>query len=397
MAGLSQGIPQRAMTFVSANKTPVSVPPAAGQGRLMRVAREHGVGPVRQYAQMLALRVRGTGIDTGEYYDFGLYDNAHTGRGRARFLGEQASRELNLSLSPDGVWLHDAIVSDKVALVQYLAERGMPTAETQATVGKSHAFGGIPRLRNTGQLLGFLSAGARYPLLAKPTFGRLSTGAPRIDRIDDEGRFLRFANGRCADLASFAEEVMRDHGRTGLVFQSALRQHGALTALTGPALVTLRLVTLAEAPQAPAVLYALACLPDAGVGMLCPVDLSDGTLGEIRRGSGPDTEWRSSHPVTGRRLTGQGLPDWRAACELASAAHALLPECGIMGWDIGLTVDGPALVSGTGTPRHALYQLAHGEGVMNPRFAPRFRAVAARQAQAVQVALGRGAAPGTRR
>lgn len=358
---------------------------------MMRVAREHGVGPLRQYAQILALRMRGTGIGAGEYYDFGLYDSAHTGRGRARFLGEQASRELNLSLSPEGVWDHDAIVTDKVALIHYIAERSLPTARTQATVGKAHEFGGVLRLKNMGQVLAFLAGRARYPLLAKPTFGKLSTGAQRIERIDDEGRFLRFANGRFAELSAFAEEIMRDHGKTGLVFQSALRQHPQITALAGSGLVKIRVVTLGDEPQAPGALYALACLldPAGGCGMLCPIELIGGTLGHCRSGSGPDSDWHEHHPVTGKPLAGQGLPNWRAVLDLACAAHALLPDCGVMGWDIGLTPEGPVIVSGTGAPRHALYQLASGEGVMNPRFAPRFRAVAERQARALQVALRR--------
>ncbi len=357
----------------------------------MRVAREHGVGPLRQYAQILALRMRGTGIGAGEYYDFGLYDSAHTGQCRARFLGEQASRELNLSLSPEGVWDHDAIVTDKVALIHYVAERGLPTARTQATVGKAHEFGGVLRLKHMAQVLEFLANRARYPLLAKPTFGKLSTGVQRIERIDDEGRFLRFANGRFTELAALAEEIMRDHGKTGLVFQTALRQHPQITGLAGSGLVKLRVVTLADEPQAPGALYALACLPDVtgDSRMLCPIDLASGTLGQCRRGRGPDSDWHDHHPVTGKPLAGQELPNWRAVLDLACAAHTLLPDCGIMGWDIGLTPEGPMIVSGTGAPRHALYQLASGEGVMNPRFARRFSAVAERQARALQVALRR--------
>lgn len=377
------------MTFVSASKPVLSAPGTRRQGRLMRVAREQGVGPLRQCAQMLALRLRGSGIDAGAYYDFGLYDRALTHRARRQFLGEQASRELNLSLSPEGVWPHDAIVTDRVALVQYLAERGLPTVQTQATLGKRHAFGGIPRLGNTGQLMGFLAGRARYPLMARPTLGRLATGSTRIERIDSEGRFLQFANGRSVDLSGFAEAVMRDHGRSGLVLQSALRQHPQMTALAGPALVRLRVVTLAEDPQAPAALYALARVPEGAGAMLCSVNPAEGTLGPLRRGRGPDTAWRRSHPATGRRLDGAPLPDWPAARDLACAAHALLPECGIMGWDIGFGTAGPVIVGGTGAPQHALYQLAHREGVMNPRFAPRFQAVAARQARALQQLFGR--------
>lgn len=314
------------MTFVGKTSVPVPQPEAEkAPGRLRLVARAHGVGPLRQYAQRLDLRFRGSGLSAEEYYDFALYDCPRAAR--PQFLGAQASRELNLSLSPEGIWDHDAIVTDKVALLHYIAERGLPTARSQATVGKVYQFGGIRRLRTVAQVIGFLAGPARYPLLAKPTFGALGSGfgSGRIERVDGDGRVLHFANGRCSEVPGFAEKIIRGHGKTGLLFQSVVQQHPRLTALAGSPLIALRVVTLADDPRAPAALYALACLPHAAGRMLATVELAEGRLGRLRRGSGPETEWRDSHPGTGRPVVGQALPDWTAARDLACAAHGCCP------------------------------------------------------------------------
>ncbi|MGY3439086.1 sugar-transfer associated ATP-grasp domain-containing protein [Marinovum sp. KMM 9879] len=382
------------MTPAIAHKGLLTVPAAdLGHpvGQMAKVARAHGIGRVQQYAQLLALRLSGTGLRTCEYYDYGLYAKGHSRSSRAQFLGARGSERLNRELAQPGDAEHAALMTDKAALTFYLAERGLATTATQAVVGNRMQSGALPMLKNVGQILSFLTGAAQYPLFAKPVNGELTVGSARIERLDDECRFLQFSNGRCMDLIAFAEEVMRDHAKTGFMFQTAVRQHPLLTAMAGSTLGTIRIVTATEEAGAPRPLYALWKIPAPAAmsdsfgrsgAMLAHVDVDTGEILRVRRGKGLKTEHLDHHPTTGRRLTNQFLPHWRELRTLASEAHWMFGHDGVLGWDIGISAQGPQIVSCTDAPLHRLYQLASGEGVMNDRFAPVFRMMAKRQAAA---------------
>ncbi|MFT5638696.1 MAG: hypothetical protein ACI861_001519, partial [Paracoccaceae bacterium] len=52
----------------------------------------------------------------------------------------------------------------------------------------------------------------------------------------------------------------------------------------------------------------------------------------------------------------------------------------LLGWDIGLSKNGPVIVECNTNPLHTLYQLATGEGLLNDRFAPVFEGIAKHKA-----------------
>lgn len=358
--------------------------------KLVRVAREHGLGPLKQFGQILSLQMKRTGMSTSEYYDFELYLSRYSAEERAQFLGVKGSRKLNLlRLSPKESQLHFDLMNDKPMFASLLSGFGLRATETQAVVSVIRSFGNVPVLRDVEAIYHYFTQEARYPVFAKPVLGSLSVGSVLIEGLGADGSTLILGNGKTVAMHEFALEVLEKHGRAGFLLQSAVRQHPKLTEVAGPALGTIRVVTVPEEEARPRTLYVLWKIPSPQAmsdnfwqdgSMLANVDLETGDVLSCRKGTGPDTAHIEAHPVTGQPIVGLRLPFWSEVKQLAEQAHAIFPKAGVIGWDIGLSEDGPVIVEGNTAPFHTLYQLATGEGVMNPRFAPVFEKIAVRQA-----------------
>lgn len=367
--------------------------------KLVRVAREHGLGPISQFGQIVSLQLKRTGLHTSEYYDFELYSSRYSAEERTQFLGTRGSRKLNLRLSPKAAQLHFDLINDKPMFASLLSGFGLRATETQAVVSTKRSFGAVPVLHDADAIRHYLTREARYPVFAKPVLGSLSVGSVLIEGVDADGSTLHLGNGKTVAMKDFAEEVLEHHGMRGFLFQSAVRQHPKLTEVAGPALGTIRVVTVPEEEARPRTLYVLWKIPSPQAmsdnfwqdgSMLANVDLETGEVLSCRKGTGPDTAHIEAHPVTGQPIVGLRLPFWSEVKQLAEQAHAIFPKAGVIGWDIGLSEDGPVIVEGNTAPFHTLYQLATGEGVMNPRFAPVFEKIAVRQAaQAKKKKAGR--------
>jgi len=389
------------MTSATAERFLLAGPPkkeVPDAPKLVRVAREHGVNPFTQFGQILSLQMKRAGMHTSEYYDFELYHPRYDAEARAQFLGVRGSRKLNLRLSPKERQKQFDLVDDKAVFPVLLSGLGLRGTETQAIVDLSRTFGRLQVLRDVASIRRFLTHEARYPLFAKPAFGSLSVGSALIETVAKEDETLCFGNGKRVALEAFAQEILKFHGKSGFLFQSAVRQHPALTEIAGPALGTIRVVTVTEEASQPRVLYVLWKIPSPDAmsdnfwqdgSMLANVDLETGEVLGCRRGTGLDTEQIEVHPVSGKPITGTRLPFWSDLKVLAEQAHGIFPNAGVLGWDVGLSEDGPVIVEGNTFPHHTLYQLATREGILNPRFAPVFDRIAKRQASTVK--LGKAA------
>lgn len=360
--------------------TPPKTPGAAPAPKIVDVARRYRVSPFRQLKEMILLN-RGPGrIASHEYYSIGLYDPAISWREKREYVGVMGSFRLNSQLSPSDLTRVRAFVRDKVMYAALLNDLGFAVPRTQAVAQQGRLFGRIPALASPAEIREFLLTQAEFPVFAKPASGSGSFGSALLAGVQDGALLL--GDGRRIGLDDFCDEILQDYS-DGFLFQSALVQHPAMSEVAGNAIGTVRVVTVRDQIQ-PRPLYALWKLPSPSAmsdnfwqsGSMVAEIRDGGVLGRCRIGTGLDGRWIDEHPVSGRRFDGFTVPFYAQALDIASRAHALFPEFGVIGWDIAVSPDGPVIIEANANPYHGLYQLAFGRGIRNPDFVPVFNRTA---------------------
>ena len=375
---------------------------------LVDVARDSKVSPLRQFREMLRLNFAPLKLEFNQYYANRVYRPELTMDDKKQFVGLAGSHVVNGRMTPKpllDIVNKSGVVHDKVLFCGLLAQFGFATAENQALASSYRRYGNLPALARAEDVAAFLAKDARYPLFAKPLDGSGSIGSALITGCDAEAGTLTLGNGQVIALTRFAAEIFRDYA-TGFQFQSAIRQHPALKAVTGDVIGTLRVVTVFSGAR-PELLYALWTLPSPAAmsdnfwqadSMLAHIDTATGTVLGAMAGTGPAAHPVDTHPVSQVTLPGMQIPFWDEIRACAVAAHELMPEFGVFGWDIAVTETGPLIVEGNTSPQHSLYQLATGRGVLNPALAPQIEAAATRAQDVLKAKkAGLKAARATRR
>jgi hypothetical protein len=213
-------------------------------------------------------------------------------------------------------------------------------------------------------------------IIAKPSFRSKGQGVERFRRIDAG---WQGADGPIADAALHAR--LRDLWRAGGVIQRRLPTHRALADLSPGALPTLRVVTCLDESGAPEA-CGLALRLSAGGSR--PVDnfnagnlvlgIDDqgrcltAWLGGVERPTPHDR-----HPTTGTVIAGRPVPDLAGAIALACRAHLAFTGFTVIGWDVGLTSEGPVLIEGNWNPGTDILQLVSGQGLADTRLGALYR------------------------
>jgi hypothetical protein len=173
----------------------------------------------------------------------------------------------------------------------------------------------------------------------------------------------RDEEGRRMTLDEMLSEVRRRSQRSErdrLMVMPLLHNHPALADLAEVTLIAFRLITCLDEELRPvltnAYLRSMTKLePTWDLGWLeeyaAPIDLETGALGRLTGDKPPClSEWFDHHPVTGAAVTGRIVPCWTELAALAVRAHRLVPERVMIGWDMAITPDGPALLEGNSFP-----------------------------------------------
>lgn len=369
--------------------TRAKAPTTSSRSLLEVVARQHGVSPLKQFADIWRLKGGRNQMVAKDYYDHQLYLPSYSAAEKREFVGDQGSFALNLKLAPPMFTNMRNFLADKVDLTMLMAGMGLRTTVIQAAFHPFRGFGALPTLRSTAEIRAFLTGPARYPLFGKPIRGVGSFGSVMI--LDRDGETLHLGNGTAMALDALVAEVAAEVA-FGYVFQDAVTPHPDLTAIYGGrAVSTVRAVTI-NASDRPEMLYALWKMPAISAmsdnfwqkgSLIALVNCATGVVEKVRHGTALDSQWVETHPVTGARLTGITLPGWQSVLDLALGAHSIVPDNGILGWDIALTPEGAQLIECNENTGHGLYQMASGRGVLNADFTPKFAAVEARNARLI--------------
>ena len=83
-------------------------------------------------------------------------------------------------------------------------------------------------------------------------------------------------------------------------------------------------------------------------GLTCPVDWETGKI--KYKGYALFDKYYDVHPNTGHPLVGEQLPFWKEAIEMCFEAAKSLPQVAYVGWDVGITENGPVLIEGNPFP-----------------------------------------------
>ena len=187
-----------------------------------QIARDHGINPLRQLREIMALRSSKQKLRSNEYYNLRVYDPAIPMSEKREFLGQSGTNALNRLMNPMFAVPTQAFVGNKLLYTQLLEQLGIPTTHTQAMASKDFSAGKIEVMRDADALAAFLRDKADYPIFGKPYFGSLSEGSVRLEACKDD--VLELANGDTRNVAEFAAEVMTRYPG-GFLLQSALDPH----------------------------------------------------------------------------------------------------------------------------------------------------------------------------
>lgn len=316
------------------------------------VARAHGTARPRTIARALALRAAG-GFAVRESLGQGHLDPAVPVR---RVLRDHVSKRRNMrvqdSINPPE-FRH--LLDDKEAFARAAAERGLPTARTIAVIG-----GPDGGLRPDGGPLGgsqgladLLASDPAAGIVVKPADGGHGRGI-RVLRREGERFVDRDASWSAAELHA---AVVWAGGRH-MVEERAVDHPDLQRINASDALQTVRLTMLVEASGAHSVATSVKLAPRSATidnydggrtgTMMAMVDPATGRITRlfVPRPGGAGAVPVDRHPVSGAEVTGVTLPLWDEVLALAVRATFAFAPLRTIGWDIGITADGPLLIEG---------------------------------------------------
>lgn len=229
--------------------------------------------------------------------------------------------------------------------------------------------------------------------LAKPNYASKGQGILGFRR--EGGGWRR--DGAPAEADSVLREARAMH-EAGGVLQRACLAHPDLRDLSPGALPTLRVMTAIDEAGRVEVCDRVIRLSAGGpraVDNFNAGNLVAGLDGEgritraFRRERGRAVEVRD-HPTTGAALAGRRPPDLDPALALAARAHeAFRAGFSVIGWDVGLTAEGPVLIEGNWSPGSDILALVSGRALGDTRLGALYR----RRLEALTAEAWRAAKP----
>lgn len=344
----------------------------AGLQEASRDSRQSVIGILKGYRRF---RRGGRRMLLSEYLSYGLYHPDRTAKA-AEFVGVQEAAILSLALNHRSH--RRALVQDKLMFDATLRGLGYPVPGIQAILSISEFAGDFASLRDRDDLRRFLARDARYPLFCKPVRGQRSRGCFAISGFDNSNRTIRFQDGGLMPLWKFTKHLQRRHAH-GVLFQDMLENHPEITAVCGPTVAGLRVITFLEKGQA-SVLGAFWKIPvnDATAdnlwrgALIGQVNADTGRVGAVRNGTGLGSQKLDIHPATRNQLTRFQIPEWARVTELCCRGASLLSGMPLVGWDVAVTPSGPVIIEANSVPSLELTQCAGEEGFLKGNLLSRF-------------------------
>ena len=295
-------------------------------------------------------------IDEIRYYD--LLDPKFTREILDHRLSKKSLLQLQRSLNPVSERYR---IKNKMAFHIFCRRAGLPTPRNLGAFHLSRTSS-HDRADHRKKAVDVLNAVRLPNLILKPVEGFYGRGIYRVDaRIEDHSFLCHDHVERSA--GKLFDWMASESGFTRYLIQERLRGHSQLADLSGAdGLQTVRMVTYASSGGG---IIIGGCQLRIIIGgsfvdnyctgrtgnLIGDIPSAGGVVADVygRADSGPGFKTVTHHPSTGIRFRGFTIPLWRESCDLVrKAAVAFLPLRTI-GWDVGITDRGPALVEGNAT------------------------------------------------
>lgn len=311
-----------------------------------------------------------------DYYALGLADIRMSRSAKREYLGGYESWRLYLPMNPKK--FHD-LVDKKLQFIAVATEAALPVVKVMAIVSHQSGDGRYPVLRSEQELRAWLLDNAISDVVIKPVdgtkgWGVLSLGA----RMPREVAWVRLPGSDSITFAEVWAHCARYLYRGGVILERRLQPHPLLRTVMPNVLHTARVVTYLK-PEPVILAAALRVGSGAGPadnlaqgGFVVPIDLASGICGRASAVMDGLPCFIDAHPVTGGRITGLALPHWGEVCDLAKRAAQTLPMLKSIGWDVGLTAEGPVLLEGNWHYDPAVNQIADRRGILGTSWAELF-------------------------
>ncbi len=147
------------------------------------------------------------------------------------------------------------------------------------------------------------------------------------------------------------------------LIEEVANQHEKITALHPQSVNTIRIITLINQYQVTTILAAFIrigtkdnVVDNFNHGGICsPIDLETGKISA----QAVDKQGLvyQKHPDTNITLEGYQLPHWEKVKKLVIEASKVIPEMGLIGWDVCIGQEKPMLIEANQFPGHDIYQL----------------------------------------
>ena len=165
------------------------------------------------------------------------------------------------------------------------------------------------------------------------------------------------------DLSELYEKLLDED----VMVEEVISQHPAMV-FGNTSVNTIRTMTLADRQGKAHVLKAIlrAGVGDTDVdnyaegGSIYEVDLETGVVCTAGKSKSGDNHIK--HPGTETVMPGYRIPHWDKVLETSIKAAEMLPQVGIIGWDVAVTEDGTDLIEGNHNPDYEFYEFLGSTG-----------------------------------
>lgn len=307
-------------------------------GRAIR--RRTGKALWRQLAEQQAVLWQ-HGIRARWYYIFELFDDAQRARAGEFIHRFETKQALFLLLRRRFADYRSASAINKLQHFKQCRQFGIPTPAVLAIAreGRVMLQDGLHRLPDAD-------------LFVKLVHGKGGRGARRW--LYRDGAFHSPEHGETLSTDALMRRLAGESEHAAIIVQPRLSTCRTLDDLSLGTLITVRVLSIRNEKGEVEITDAGLRMPrirspvdnvHAG-GIAARVDIPTGRLSKATDlGVRPDSQWHAHHPATGATIEGRVLPFWRESLDLARRAHSeAFGDLLLVGWDIGLTDDGPILV-----------------------------------------------------